>query len=66
MNTSPLLTQALALVAGPVFTLVNAKALEQLEAQAEGEDIAMIAELWEAAYLMADEEALAYLHEGAF
>ena len=57
-----LLEQASALLAedGP-FTLAQAKALDDLCEQARGEEADMLGDLWEAAMLSADEEALHYM-----
>jgi hypothetical protein len=57
-----LLEQASALLAedGP-FTLVQAKALDALCEQARGEEADMLGDLWEAAMLSADEEALHFM-----
>ncbi|ATM00635.1 hypothetical protein CK910_20805 [Aeromonas sp. CA23] len=61
MNES-LLTQASHLFEkGGNFTLADVHALEQLEAQANGEECALIGELWEAAIIAADDEAFHYL-----
>lgn len=57
-----LLEQASALLAedGP-FTLAQAKALDALCEQARGEEADMLGDLWEAAMLSADEEALHFM-----
>lgn len=57
-----LLEQASALLAedGP-FTLAHAKALDALCEQARGEEADMLGDLWEAAMLSADEEALHFM-----
>ena len=57
-----LLDQASALLAedGP-FTLAQAKALDALCEQARGEEADMLGDLWEAAMLSADEEALHFM-----
>ncbi|MFM4756451.1 hypothetical protein [Aeromonas caviae] len=57
-----LLEQASALLAedGP-FTLAQAKALDALCEQAWGEEADMLGDLWEAAMLSADEEALHFM-----
>ncbi len=57
-----LLEQASALLAedGP-FTLTQAKALDALCEQARGEEADMLGDLWEAAMLSADEEALHFM-----
>lgn len=57
-----LLEQASALLAqdGP-FTLAQAKALDALCEQAQGEEADMLGDLWEAAMLSADEEALHFM-----
>ena len=57
-----LLEQASALLAadGP-FTLAQAKALDALCEQARGDEADMLGELWEAAMLSADEEALHFM-----
>ena len=57
-----LLEQASALLAedGP-FTLAQAKALDALCEQARGEEADMLGDLWEAATLSADEEALHFM-----
>lgn len=57
-----LLEQANALLAqdGP-FTLAQAKALDALCEQAQGEEADMLGDLWEAAMLSADEEALHFM-----
>ncbi len=57
-----LLEQASALLAedGP-FTLAQAKALDALCEQAEGEEADLLGDLWEAAMLSADEEALHFM-----
>lgn len=57
-----LLEQASALLAedGP-FTLAQAKALDTLCEQARGEEADMLGDLWEAAMLSADEEALHFM-----
>lgn len=46
---------------GGDFTLADVHALEQLEAQASGAERNLIGELWEAAIVAADDEALHYL-----
>ena len=57
-----LLEQASALLAedGP-FTLAQAKALDALCEQARGDEADMLGDLWEAAMLSADEEALHFM-----
>lgn len=57
-----LLEQASALLAedGP-FTLAQAKALDALCEQARGEEEDILGDLWEAAMLSADEEALHFM-----
>lgn len=57
-----LLEQASALLAedGP-FTLAQAKALDALCEQARGAEADMLGDLWEAAMLSADEEALHFM-----
>ncbi|WP_339331737.1 hypothetical protein [Aeromonas caviae] len=57
-----LLEQASALLAedGP-FTLSQAKALDALCEQARGDEADMLGDLWEAAMLSADEEALHFM-----
>ena len=57
-----LLEQVSALLAedGP-FTLAQAKALDALCEQARGEEADMLGDLWEAAMLSADEEALHFM-----
>ncbi len=57
-----LLEQASALLSedGP-FTLAQAKALDALCEQAEGEEADLLGDLWEAAMLSADEEALHFM-----
>ncbi|UJQ38420.1 hypothetical protein L1871_08175 [Aeromonas caviae] len=57
-----LLDQASALLAedGP-FTLAQAKALDALCEQARGDEADMLGDLWEAAMLSADEEALHFM-----
>lgn len=60
----PLLTQAMALLATPPFGLAQARELERLEAAAQGDEAALIGELWEAFYAGADEQALAQLGQG--
>ncbi|MFQ2504716.1 hypothetical protein ACK320_12760 [Aeromonas caviae] len=57
-----LLEQASSLLAedGP-FTLAQAKALDALCEQARGEEADMLGDLWEAAMLSADEEALHFM-----
>lgn len=57
-----LLEQASALLAedGP-FTLAQAKALDALCEQARGEEADMLGDLWEAAMLSADKEALHFM-----
>ncbi|MHA2755906.1 MULTISPECIES: hypothetical protein [Aeromonas] len=57
-----LLEQASALLAqdGP-FTLAQAKALDALCEQARGEEADLMGDLWEAAMVNADEEALHYM-----
>ncbi|WP_273762935.1 hypothetical protein [Aeromonas hydrophila] len=57
-----LLEQASALLAedGP-FTLAQAKALDVLCEQARGDEADMLGDLWEAAMLSADEEALHFM-----
>lgn len=57
-----LLEQASALLAedGP-FTLARAKALDALCEQARGDEADMLGDLWEAAMLSADEEALHFM-----
>lgn len=57
-----LLEQASALLAedGP-FTLAQAKALDALCEQARGDEADMLGDLWEAARLSADEEALHFM-----
>ncbi|QLL83970.1 hypothetical protein [Aeromonas caviae] len=57
-----LLEQASVLLAedGP-FTLAQAKALDALCEQARGEEADMLGDLWEAAMLSADEEALHFM-----
>ena len=57
-----LLEQASALLAedGP-FALAQAKALDALCEQARGEEADMLGDLWEAAMLSADEEALHFM-----
>ncbi len=57
-----LLEQASALLAedGP-FTLAQAKALDALCEQARGEEADMLGDLWGAAMLSADEEALHFM-----
>ncbi|MFM4963740.1 hypothetical protein ACEUBT_08305 [Aeromonas bivalvium] len=57
-----LLEQASALLAeGGPFTLAQAKALDALCEQARGEEADMLGDLWEAAMLSADEEALHFM-----
>ncbi|NJI10811.1 hypothetical protein [Aeromonas veronii] len=60
--TEPLLQQAIDLFdkEGP-FTLADVHQLEQLEAKANGEELSLIGEMWEAAMVNADEEALHYM-----
>ncbi|HHQ4786555.1 hypothetical protein OB956_09160 [Aeromonas dhakensis] len=57
-----LLEQASALLAedGP-FTLAQAKVLDALCEQARGDEADMLGDLWEAAMLSADEEALHFM-----
>lgn len=57
-----LLEQASALLAedGP-FTLRQAKALDALCEQAQGKEADLLGDLWEAAMLSADEEALHFM-----
>ncbi|MBX9561582.1 hypothetical protein FKF73_02595 [Aeromonas hydrophila] len=57
-----LLEQASALLAedGPL-TLAQAKALDALCEQARGDEADMLGDLWEAAMLSADEEALHFM-----
>ena len=57
-----LLEQASALLAedGP-FTLAQAKALDALCEQAEGEEADLLGDLWAAAMAAADEEALHFM-----
>ncbi|MFM5717766.1 hypothetical protein [Aeromonas caviae] len=57
-----LLEQASALLAedGP-FTLAQAKALDALCEQAEGEEADLLGDLWAAAMAAADEEALYFM-----
>lgn len=57
-----LLEQASALLAqdGP-FTLAQAKALDALCEQARGEEADLMGDLWEAAMVNADKEALHYM-----
>ncbi|MFM4851501.1 hypothetical protein [Aeromonas caviae] len=57
-----LLEQASALLAEDCpFTLAQAKALDALCEQARGEEADMLGDLWEAAMLSADEEALHFM-----
>lgn len=61
MNSMMLLARAQALLTHHPFTLADARVLEALEEEAVGEEGLLIAELWEAALLQADEEARRYL-----
>ncbi|MGY4106194.1 hypothetical protein [Aeromonas encheleia] len=61
MNSMMLLARAQALLTHPPFTLADAKVLEALEEEAVGEEGLRIAELWDAALALADEDARRYL-----
>ncbi|TMX11397.1 hypothetical protein FGF01_08190 [Aeromonas salmonicida subsp. achromogenes] len=64
MNSMMLLTRAQALLTHNPFTLDDARSLEALEALEEaavGEEGLLIAELWEAALMQADEAARHYM-----
>jgi hypothetical protein len=63
IQASSLLQQAQALLAGDTFTLVQARELASLEAQAKGQEAELIAELWEAVYGLADEALLNQLQD---
>lgn len=63
MNGMMLLTRAQALLEHNPFTLADARALEALEEAAVGEEGLLIAELWETALVLADEEARCYMGE---
>ncbi|MDM5114479.1 hypothetical protein [Aeromonas salmonicida] len=61
MNSMMLLTRAQALLTHNPFTPDDARSLEALEAAAVGEEGLLIAELWEAALMQADEAARHYM-----
>lgn len=60
-----LLQQAEALLAVIPFTIEQARQLEALEAQAQGEEAELIGELWEAVYALADDALLDQLEDEA-
>ncbi|MDO2952029.1 hypothetical protein [Aeromonas simiae] len=60
-RTLSLLAEAQQLVGHNPFTLSDARSLEYLEEQAMGEEGLLIAELWEEALLVADDEARLYI-----
>lgn len=61
MNSMILLARAQTLLSHQPFTLSDARALEALEEEAVGEEGLRIAELWDAALRLADEDARRYL-----
>lgn len=61
MSDMMLLARAQTLLTHHPFTLTDARALESLEEEAVGEEGLRIAELWEAALALADEDARRYL-----
>ncbi|QCG50052.1 hypothetical protein E2P79_11600 [Aeromonas schubertii] len=58
---STLLSRAEELLTHDPFTLADAKALEELEELASGEEGLLIAEIWESAQGIADDEARLYM-----
>ena len=60
-----LLQQAQALLAVAPFTIEQARQLQALEAQAQGEEAELIGELWEAVYALADDALLDQLEDEA-
>ena len=63
MSDMNLLVEAKTLLSHHPFTLADARALEALEEAAVGEEGLLIAELWETALVLADEEARRYMGE---
>lgn len=63
MNT--LLEQAQALLDSDSLSIEDVRKLEQLEAQASGDEAELIAELWESVYALADEALLKELQDDA-
>ncbi|MNH09286.1 hypothetical protein D3C79_687360 [compost metagenome] len=61
MSDMMLLARAQTLLTHQPFTLSDARALEALEEEAVGEEGLRIAELWESALRLADEDARRYL-----